>query len=105
MVSSYMDPIQLQSENSVTKRTVVGGLIVDKKIRKTKKGDEFCALQIESNDEVIHFLLWPTQWAKYKDDITNSETGMFIGSATVHVDNYKKCNVLQSDKHTKVHIY
>lgn len=105
MISQYMDPIKLQAEHSVGKRTVIAGLIVDRKIRRTRKGDEFCAMIVECNDEEVHFLLWPDAWVKVKNEIEASETGMFIGSATVHTDSYKKCNVLQSDSNTKIQIY
>ena len=105
MITQYLDPIKLQSSTSLNKRVVVGGVIIDKKIRKTRKGDEFCSLLLESNDEFIHFLLWPDCWSVYKRAIESADLGMLLGSGTVHVDNFKKCNVLQSDKNTKIQIY
>jgi len=104
MISQYLDPLKLQVESSVGKRAVVCGLITDMIVRKTRKGDEFCSLTLESNDETVYFLLWPDAWEKAKEKIRSSESKMFIGSATVHIDNFKKCNVLQSDKNTKIQV-
>lgn len=104
-ISIYMDPSQIQLESNIGKRAIVAGLVIDKKIRRTRKGDEFCAMLIQSNDEEVHFLVWPEPWAEYKKGIESSQTNMFIGSATIHVDGFKKRNVLQSDSNTKIQIY
>lgn len=104
LISMYVDPIKLESESIIGKRVVVAGIIVDKKIRKTKKGDEFCQLELESSDETIYFLLWFDIWSLHKESILSGETNMFIGSGTVHRDSYKKCNTLQSDRNSKIQI-
>ena len=103
MITSYMDPVQLQDKSSLGKRTIVAGIIKEKFIKQTKKGDEFCSLVIDVNDEEVHFLLWPDAWENYKEKVLESKTGLFIGTATVFEDmQYKKCNVLKSDSSTRV---
>ena len=103
MITGYLDPIQLQAKSSIGERTIVAGVIKEKFIKQTKKGDEFCSLVVDVNDEEVHFLLWPDAWEKCKEKVMESKTGMFLGTASVHEDlQYKKCNVLNSDSSTRV---
>ena len=104
LVSQYIDPIKLQTEGVVGSSVVIAGSILDIKTRKTKRGDEFCILQIESNEEPINVVMWADSWSKVKNDIMENKSGMFIGSGVVTVDNYKKCNQIQTNKDSKIKI-
>jgi DNA polymerase-3 subunit alpha len=103
--STYVDPIQLQSSELVGKQVLIGGTVSEYKIKKTRKGDEFCIMQLECNAEIIHVVMWNEVWSKVKPALESSDQGVLVLSGEVKVDTYKKCNAIQTVRSSKFQIF
>lgn len=82
----------------------VAGILVEVIKRKTKKG-EMGKLTIDHNNDLIDFIMWPTEWQLYKQEIDKAESKGIILNGKVLYDNYNKKNSIYSFEKTQVEIF
>lgn len=100
---SYVSEDYFFNEDSRGIRKSVGGVISNIIERKSKKGP-FGQVELDCNNNIITCILWAEIWPEHKEQIlTGKEKIMFITGEVKH-DNFRQCNVLQTNKSTKVKI-
>lgn len=81
---------------------IIVGIIKNFIIRTTKKGDEFCRVIIDSNDEEIEIILWSDIFGNINK--SEFEVGRIMAfNGKVINDNYKGCKTVHSHEKTKIY--
>lgn len=79
----------------------VGGVMVEVIERNSKKG-VFAQVILDCNNQIITCIIWAEIWPDYKEQIMSSKDKIvFIGGEIKH-DSYRQCNILQTNKATKI---
>jgi DNA polymerase-3 subunit alpha len=94
---SLFDVEDIKSGKSV----VVAGIITNVIIRTTKRGDEFCRLMVDNNNEEMEIVLWSETFSDIDLSLL-SEGSIFAMSGSVVDDNYKKKKVIHSNESTRI---
>jgi DNA polymerase-3 subunit alpha len=99
LLPKYIDGVDLLKAEFVGKQVVVSGLISTVKTRNSKNGP-FGSVELTNDNETIHLTLWNDCWTKYQDEFSDIEERIVICSGVVQWDNFKKANVIYSNKHS-----
>lgn len=102
--SEYAHPSQVQMSSNIDCYVVVAGMLLDYKIRKTRKG-EAGKLTLENNNETIDVMLWAETWGKFKSELEKSVGECVMLSGKIQYDSYNKKNTVYSYDKTIVHVW
>jgi len=93
----YVSSDRFFSGETTKKRDVViAGIIKSVVERKTKRGDTFANLTIESNDEEIVATVWSDVWDKEGEGVLDHKEGIIVLNGVVSFNDYHKKNTLQT---------
>ena len=99
----YVDPIQFLTEETTKKsEVIVGGIIKSVIERKTKAGDFFANITLETNDEELIVTMWKETWEPYKESIQGHKGGIALINGRVSFNDYHKRNTMQTQKSSSV---
>lgn len=79
----------------------IGGVIHDVIERDSRKGI-FAQITLDCNNQIVTCIMWAEIWPDYKEKILNSKGKILFISGEIKHDSYRQCNVLQTNKATKV---
>jgi len=94
--SHKIDMSDFQSEDVVNsgRDVKIGGVISEIIERKTKKGEDYCKILLESNYIFVRITVWPEMYKKLRREGGFKEKNIMLVSGTVSYDSFAKENVL-----------
>ncbi|MFW6273029.1 MAG: DNA polymerase III subunit alpha, partial [bacterium] len=99
----YVDPVKFEEESSVNDSAGIGGYVLDVELKSSKKG-RFSKLLIENNYSMMNVLIWPEQFERFEELISESKKTLLFITGTIRYDSYGKTNVLQTDNNSLIKI-
>lgn len=96
----FVDSYDLQDEGYINKTVLVAGLIVSFTERTSKKKNQYCNIELDSNNEVMNITLWSETFEKVKSSIAVGKILIMEGSCKF--DSYRDCNTIQSSEESKI---
>jgi len=91
------------SEEARGIRKCIGGVISEVIERKSKKGP-FAMISLDCNNEMITCIMWAEIWPEYKEQLLNNKERILFIAGEIKHDTYRQCNILQTNKSTKIKI-
>jgi DNA polymerase-3 subunit alpha len=68
-LNQLVGAMEVQDEENDRNRVVVAGIISLITVRVSKKNNEYCDIDLDSNNEIIRVRLWNEQYEQYKDEL------------------------------------
>lgn len=96
----YYDAISIDEEKE-KKEVTTGGYLNELVVRNGKKG-EYAELTLDNNFEFVTVKIWQDEWKKVKPMVDGKEKILILLSGTVDHDNWKKKNVLYTNKDSSI---
>ncbi|HRN71427.1 MAG TPA: OB-fold nucleic acid binding domain-containing protein, partial [Candidatus Woesebacteria bacterium] len=88
-------PEQVQLSDNLECHVVVAGMMMDYKIRKTRKG-EAAKITLENNNDTIDVMLWNDAWDQWKDELKGAVGKCVMLNGKIQYDGYNKKNAVYS---------
>lgn len=103
--AKYITPSELDLEDNLDKRVVVGGVINNIVRRVGKKAGSFANILLESNGEMFSATLWNDTWEEYKNQLKDDSKGKIaIISGRIRDDRFRKEKVIHSEPDSEIQI-
>ena len=96
----FIDSFDLQDECYVNKEVLISGLIVSFVERTSKKKNQYCNIELDSNNEVLNVTLWSESFERVKEEISVGK--ILIMNGTCRFDTFRDCNTVQSFEDSKI---
>lgn len=102
--NKYVTADQIQMTENVDCNVVVGGLMTEFVIRKTKKG-EMAKLTVDHNNDLIDVVLWNDTFEQVREQIEKGVGSGIMLNGKIQYDGYNKKNVVYSNEKTCIEIF
>ena len=97
----FVSPDTVHLKSNKGNKVTVAGYIVYFDERTSKKG-LFARVVLEQNYKFVQVTIWPDDYQRIKENITESEKCLMFISGVIGFDSYRKENILFSDRKTDV---
>lgn len=76
--------------------------VLESRVERKSRNGVFAELQIRDNSDLVYVTVWTETYDEYKDELKDSLGKVIMVTGHIQVDNYKKLNVIQTNKTTKI---
>lgn len=81
---------------------IVAGYVSEMEVKKTRKGESFCRLVLESNYEFIEIVVFQTEYAQLENLLQSAKYNLIIINGTLSWDKRREQNIIRVSFETNI---